>query len=133
MTCDNLYVCFGRSLKMNETCFRWLVTDWRNCWQGCFTERAYLDDEYRTLDHMESGSHGEMPRTPLGLNEDRSLSSSGSATNSHRPPALELTQKETDYHESAVERSQPTENASQLPELSLPQPISPFYNTEHTH
>ena len=50
MTYHNLFVCFAPALKMNSDCFRWLVSDWRNCWKGCLTEKAALEEEYRILD-----------------------------------------------------------------------------------
>lgn len=45
MNYHNLCVCFQPSLKVDGFCFNFLVTDWRNCWQGCWTEKEYLTEE----------------------------------------------------------------------------------------
>ena len=72
MSYHNLYVCFAPALKMNGDCFRWLVADWRNCWKGCLTEKAALEQEYRILDAtgvqkgLQPGLsvHEQMPLAP---------------------------------------------------------------------
>lgn len=46
MTFHNLCVCFMPALKMELPCFQWLILDWKNCWQGCWTEKDYLLREY---------------------------------------------------------------------------------------
>jgi len=49
MNYQNLCICFQPCMKMDPFCFQFLVCDWKNCWQGCWTEREYLDEEYRIL------------------------------------------------------------------------------------
>ncbi|KAF2157121.1 Rho GTPase activation protein [Myriangium duriaei CBS 260.36] len=49
MTLDNLYRCFNQSLKLDGRIFYTLVGDWRQCWQGCFTENEFLRKEYEFL------------------------------------------------------------------------------------
>lgn len=43
----NLCICFQPCLKIDGFCFQFLVQDWKNCWQGCWTEKQYLEEEYR--------------------------------------------------------------------------------------
>ena len=43
----NLCICFQPCLKIEGFCFQFLVQDWKNCWQGCWTEKEFLDEEYR--------------------------------------------------------------------------------------
>ncbi|MCJ1400333.1 hypothetical protein MMC11_003538 [Xylographa trunciseda] len=136
MTYPNLVICFAPALQMNGDCFRWLVTDWRNCWQGCWTEKEYLEEEYRVLDHMEPVIDRGLLEPQPQISEDRSLSSSGSGTTNNttgRPPVLDLTQGNDESRLNANGSSHHSRNPSQLPELTLPQPISPFFNSEHTH
>lgn len=45
MDFDNLCVCIQPSLGIDRVLFRILIKDWRNCWQGCYTEKAYLEQE----------------------------------------------------------------------------------------
>jgi len=49
MSLDNLYRCFNQSLKLDGRIFFVLVGDWRQCWQGCFTEPDFLRAEYEYL------------------------------------------------------------------------------------
>lgn len=42
MDLHNLAVCIGPCLRMERWLFNYLVGDWRNCWQGCFTEKHFL-------------------------------------------------------------------------------------------
>lgn len=93
MTLDNLYRCFNQSLKLDGRIFYILVGDWRQCWQGCWTENEYLRAEYTFLDRPYPVSAEYFPQAPTftGQNEDtdtnlsdeRAISSSGSSGPSH--------------------------------------------------
>ena len=50
ITYSNLCICFQPALRIDAVCFSFLVQDWRNCWQGCWTEKEALDDEYQMLE-----------------------------------------------------------------------------------
>jgi hypothetical protein len=56
MTYGNLCVCFAPCLKIEQWIFQWLVLDWKNCWQGCSTEREYLEKEYVILEEAKQKS-----------------------------------------------------------------------------
>lgn len=45
MDLHNLSICIGPCLRMDRWLFNYLVADWRHCWQGCWTEKQYLEDE----------------------------------------------------------------------------------------
>jgi hypothetical protein len=45
MDLHNLFICIGPGLDMERWLFNYLVGDWRHCWQGCFTEKQYLEAE----------------------------------------------------------------------------------------
>jgi RhoGAP (GTPase activating protein)-like protein len=53
MTFHNLCVCFMPALKMEMPCFTWLILDWKNCWQGCATERDFMEREYDFLERRD--------------------------------------------------------------------------------
>ncbi|KAE9969860.1 hypothetical protein BLS_003264 [Venturia inaequalis] len=53
MTYANLNICFAPCLKVEGWIFQWLILDWKNCWQGCSSEREYLDKEYALLDEQD--------------------------------------------------------------------------------
>ncbi|KAH9994907.1 hypothetical protein F4779DRAFT_631728 [Xylariaceae sp. FL0662B] len=42
----NLCICFQPCMKIDAFCFKFLVCDWRLCWQGCKNEAKYIEDEY---------------------------------------------------------------------------------------
>lgn len=52
MDLNNLSICIGPCLKLERWLFNYLVGDWRHCWQGCFTEKQYLEAEKQ----IEQGS-----------------------------------------------------------------------------
>ena len=45
MDLNNLSICIGQTLDLERWLFNYLVGDWRHCWQGCFTEKQYLEAE----------------------------------------------------------------------------------------
>jgi len=45
MDLNNLAVCVGPCLNLERWLFNYLVGDWRHCWQGCFTEKEFLNVE----------------------------------------------------------------------------------------
>jgi len=66
MTLDNLYRCFNQSLKLDGRIFYTLVGDWRQCWQGCYTEDEYLRIEYEHLNAPYPSSYAvEQDRKPM--------------------------------------------------------------------
>lgn len=96
----NLCICFQPCMKIDAFCFKFLVCDWRQCWQGCKNEAAYIEEEYRLFDQPP----------PQGLNQgltqgrsfsgndvrlvqnDRNVSSSDSSKHSAHalePPVLQ--------------------------------------------
>jgi hypothetical protein len=45
MSYGNLCVCFQQCMGLDAFVFWFLITDWRNCWQGCWTEKDYIEEE----------------------------------------------------------------------------------------
>ena len=76
----NLCICFQPCLKIDAFCFQFLVMDWKNCWQGCWTEKEFLDEEYR---YEREGSVNESEDLAV---DERAVSSSGSSQNQQAPP-----------------------------------------------
>ena len=48
----NLSICFQPCLKIDHFCFNFLVRDWKNCWQGCWTEKEAMVVERRVMDGL---------------------------------------------------------------------------------
>ncbi|KAL6708670.1 hypothetical protein ACN47E_002366 [Coniothyrium glycines] len=53
MNYNNLCICFQPAIKIDAFCFQFLILDWRNCWQGCWTEKDFLTDEINYLGATE--------------------------------------------------------------------------------
>lgn len=91
MDFENLCVCIQPSLNLDRFIFKILIKDWRNCWQGCWTEKEYLSRENAylsrndpSLSNLSSSAPPSAPTTgrsttPADTNNDsRTLSSAGS-------------------------------------------------------
>ena len=59
MSFHNLCVCFMPAMKMEMPCFSWLILDWKNCWEGCATERDFLEREYAIQERRRSEGDGD--------------------------------------------------------------------------
>ena len=59
MDLNNLSICIGPCLDLERWLFNYLIGDWKNCWQGCFTEKEYLAAERA----HELGQDYEVPVT----------------------------------------------------------------------
>lgn len=79
----NLCICFQPCLRIEGFCFQFLVQDWKNCWQGCWTEKEYTEEEdrfQREGDLAAMAEDGDSPSPPPqgSAIDDRAISSSGS-------------------------------------------------------
>ena len=56
MNYHNLRICLQPCMGLSGNFFQWLVEDWRNCWQGCWTEREYLgkEEEWHAAEQQRS-------------------------------------------------------------------------------
>lgn len=61
MNYNNLCICFQPAIKIDAFCFQFLILDWRNCWQGCWTEKDFLSDELEYLKSLEVESQPPQP------------------------------------------------------------------------
>ena len=135
MTYGNLCVCFQPCLKIDAFCFRFLVEQWRDCWgQGCYTEKDFLEEEYRLLDGLASSGAESDGSDMVPQVEERSGDSSASSKAfpvRGKPPGLNIKRTGNGTPPvtpavSAVEPSGVPLNVSQLPELAPVKPISPI-------
>lgn len=57
----NLCICFQPCMKIDAFCFQFLVCDWKNCWQGCWTEKEWLkaEQEYEAAVKAEAAAKAE--------------------------------------------------------------------------
>jgi hypothetical protein len=98
MNYNNLCICFQPAIKIDAFCFQFLILDWRNCWQGCWTEKEYLAEEVKLLDGPDN------PRpTP-----SRNGHSSGKVKGSHSSGYLGDGFKATSARSNSADRSKPS-------------------------
>ncbi|KAL8663624.1 MAG: hypothetical protein Q9202_003694 [Teloschistes flavicans] len=53
MSYSNLCICFQPCIGIDAYCFQFLVCEWRSCWQGCHTEKLYLEQEYQAIEGLD--------------------------------------------------------------------------------
>ncbi|KAJ9196256.1 hypothetical protein DTO027B5_528 [Paecilomyces variotii] len=122
----NLCICFQPCMKIDGFCFQFLVCDWKNCWQGCWTEKEWLQNEKEAAVKAAKEKENPVPASSQGsTNDERAISSSGSSQHG---------QEESSTHSSSPRgRKAPPKrldnthmrSASQLPELGPP--LSPIH------
>jgi hypothetical protein len=89
MNYNNLCICFQPAIKIDAFCFQFLILDWRNCWQGCWTEKEYLAEEIRLIEaqnpHLAASRNG-------GLNQPSGRPTNGAASgylgDNYKPSSL---------------------------------------------
>ena len=97
MDLNNLAICIGPPLKLERWLFNYLVGDWRHCWQGCFTEKQYLEAEKAHEQGKESSaSESRQPqeKKPVhdstnAVGDERAVYSSGSGEASRQGSGYE--------------------------------------------
>lgn len=140
----NLCICFQPCMKIDAFCFQFLVCDWKNCWQGCWTEKEYVQKE-KEMDEAEqkaaaeketSSQRSDAPQS--SSSHERAVSSSSSEQSeeeqhSQPEPRSEPRPKTRDDNrsETRTRKAKPknietahTRSISQLPELGPP--LSPI-------
>ncbi|KAJ5127322.1 hypothetical protein N7448_008101 [Penicillium atrosanguineum] len=139
----NLCICFQPCMKIDAFCFQFLVCDWKNCWQGCWTEKEYVQKEME-MDELEkraaeekeaTRAKPEPPRSaPTAVSHERAVSSGSSSSekansssekSKEQPPRPETSRgRKPKLKNIEVGHSGHTRSISQLPELGPP--LSPI-------
>ena len=137
MTYTNLCICFQPALRIDGFCFSYLVKHWKHCWQDCWTEKEWEQEEIRILDgELASGGSGAdsfLESSSSTAVEERSLASASSNMASMTVRTnLTITYAREDQ---LVTPTRETHNGSQngyarpstqLPELAPMMPLSPI-------
>ncbi|KAI2818605.1 hypothetical protein CBS115989_5089 [Aspergillus niger] len=140
----NLCICFQPCMKIDAFCFHFLVCDWKNCWQGCWTEKEYLQIE-KELDEKEKAAQekdeavhdcqqvqqpqqsqqSQQPQHPYQApqSDERAVSSGSSQLGQEEEPPRPEVPKNRKQKPKNIETSH-TRSISQLPELGPP--LSPI-------
>ncbi|KAL8895160.1 MAG: hypothetical protein Q9192_003803 [Flavoplaca navasiana] len=140
MSYSNLCICFQPCIGIDSYCFQFLVCEWRSCWQGCFTEKDYLEQEYRVIDGV---SHDDDPlqsfdddNSSTVVQEENTPQSSSSSSKpslfgrgrdkNQLPPSVYIARPSTEQSEYDTRSTSHTRSESQLPELQPILPLGPM-------
>ncbi|KAL8866167.1 MAG: hypothetical protein Q9198_009008, partial [Flavoplaca austrocitrina] len=140
MSYSNLCICFQPCIGIDSYCFQFLVCEWRSCWQGCFTEKDYLEQEYRVIDGV---SHDDDPlqifdddNSSTVVQEENTPQSSSSSSKpslfgrgrdkNQLPPSVCIARPSTEQSEYDTRSTSHTRSESQLPELQPILPLGPM-------
>jgi len=88
MNYNNLCICFQPAIKIDAFCFQFLILDWRNCWQGCWTEKEYLIEEVQLLEALEAQSYPQPPSTRNGHIASSGKNKSSQSSSAHVGDAI---------------------------------------------
>lgn len=135
MNYANLCICFQPCLRIDSFCFQFLVCDWRKCWQGCWTEKEALKEEYKILDQIERDRR-RPPPAPAPAEERGPKSSVHGIKPKMVPrteargrlPALSLatSNNDQDFPTPGASPRRHHRGPSHLPELDPVKPLSPI-------
>ncbi|KAF1845828.1 uncharacterized protein K460DRAFT_281765 [Cucurbitaria berberidis CBS 394.84] len=127
MNYNNLCICFQPAIKIDAFCFQFLILDWRNCWQGCWTEKDFLTEELDFLHTLEI-ERQQPPPSRNGPPPQHSGKSKGSQQLSH----IGQSQKPTSTRSNSTDQNKTSTRALSLdsngratppnPSLVLPEP-----------
>lgn len=134
MNYANICICFQPCLRIDPFCFQFLVCHWRSCWQGCWTEKAALEEEYRVLDQIgyqvESGSHQQPAvaeeRDPKPVQSTKAKMIPRTEGRGRLPPLSLATTNDQEFATSGTSPRRHHRGASHLPELDPVKPLSPI-------
>lgn len=102
MNYNNLCICFQPAIKIDAFCFQFLILDWRNCWQGCWTEKEYLTEELNYLSALENESTERSQPTPSRNGQSQP---SGRSKSSHASPNMAQPRKSTSTRSNSGDQS----------------------------
>lgn len=139
----NLCICFQPCMKIDAFCFQFLVCDWKNCWQGCWTEKEYVQKE-KELDELEKKAAEEKEASkakpeptrsaPAAVSHERAVSSGSSSSEKAKSSSEKSMEQPARPEASRGRKAKPknidvgrpshSRSISQLPELGPP--LSPI-------
>ncbi|KAI8635475.1 hypothetical protein F5Y19DRAFT_12435 [Xylariaceae sp. FL1651] len=85
----NLCICFQPCMKIDAFCFKFLVCDWRLCWQGCKNEAKYIEEEYQLFQQPLPRGLSADPPPPNGNESHDNRAMPSSDSNKALPHATE--------------------------------------------
>lgn len=126
MDLNNLSICIGPCLDLERWLFNYLVGDWRHCWQGCFTEKQFLEAERA----HENGHEYEMPVT-RGQDSKSEYGDDERAIHSSRSGSRDPSRAGSNYEDARSTRYEPS--PQRKPENAKPDTYKPAGSSQQTN
>jgi hypothetical protein len=108
MNYNNLCICFQPAIKIDAFCFQFLILDWRNCWQGCWTEKDYLGEELDYLqsleDQAQAQAHAQAQAQQSQLPRDGQPQKVAKSKHSQASPRVGHSKKPTSTRSASVDK-----------------------------
>lgn len=133
----NLCICFQPCMKIDAFCFQFLVCDWKNCWQGCWTEKEFvqkekeMDDAEKKAAEEKEAAKAKAEAAQNAANHERAVSSGSSSSERSKSDKSKEKEERPRPETSRGRKAKPknietthTRSVSQLPELGPP--LSPI-------
>lgn len=132
----NLCICFQPCMKIDAFCFQFLVCDWKNCWQGCWTEKEFVQKEKEMDEAEKKAAEEEAAKAKAAVaqnaaNHERAVSSGSSSSEQSKSDKSKEKEERPRPETSRGRKAKPknietahTRSVSQLPELGPP--LSPI-------
>jgi hypothetical protein len=117
MNYQNLCICFQPCMKIDGFCFQFLVCDWKNCWQGCWTEKEWMQNEKEAREKAAKDAAHDANSSKMNPSSSNRSNNHGTGQNGTSVTAMRAQRRE-DYPEpssSAVDdREISSSGSSQL-------------------
>ena len=110
MDLNNLSICIGPCLDLERWLFNYLVGDWRNCWQGCYTEKQYLAAEKayeRGLEHEVPVAQGQHDRAESRSRKMATNERAIHSRSSGRSPSRDASRQGSHYEDARSAQQSP--------------------------
>lgn len=126
MNYNNLCICFQPAIKIDAFCFQFLILDWRNCWQGCWTEKDFLADELSYLSDLEAEMQQQQQQQQTSIpSRNGQVQSSGKSKGSQQSPHIGHSQKSTSIRSNSTDRNKSSARALSLDRNGRATPPNP--------
>lgn len=131
MDFENLCVCIQPSLNLDRFIFKILIKDWRNCWQGCLSEKEYLARENEFLSQSNASqssvsiAQSDAASSALAGRSSRAGHDSSSTTNESR------TLSSADSHNPSMTEASTPDDRPPRPDRDTKDTIRPIYHRDN--
>ena len=123
MNYNNLCICFQPAIKIDAFCFQFLILDWRNCWQGCWTEKDYLTDEMNYLSAVAMENQAQQQTPARNVPAQNTSKSKGSQAQASPQKPVPVRSSSKDHIKNQTRNLSSDRNGRGTPPLQTTRPV----------